>query len=404
MSTLSELETRLCAAVTSRRGKLLEDLRRHVDTPTGPGSAGGLEATRNEFSQRLSALGAAATIIRGEPKEEWLLGEGESREAPPVLVCRRRRPGHSILLCGHLDTVHPVSSDFRSLTLNADGSTATGPGCVDMKGGLVIAINALEVLEECGVDISWGFIFNSDEETGSYSSDAALRAEAASGYDAGLVFEPAMANGGLAIQRSGSGQFKIVTRGKAGHVGRDFRSCVSAVTALGRCIVAVGDMADADRGAITNIGPIQGGAATNIVPDSAAAWGNVRFETPEIATELAAKLDALATGPDALPGVEVLRSFHRPSKPLTPAVQHLADMARMAATDLGQQLPFGKTGGVCDGNNLQAAGLPVIDTLGVRGGGLHTTSEWIEIPSLVERCQLTCVALRRLAEQGVRGG
>jgi glutamate carboxypeptidase len=81
---------------------------------------------------------------------------------------------------------------------------------------------------------------------------------------------------------------------------------------------------------------------------------------------------------------------------MLPAVERLGLLARGVAEDLGQELPFAKTGGVCDGNQLQAAGLPTIDTLGVRGGGLHTPQEWIDLSSLVERCQLLAVLLARL--------
>jgi glutamate carboxypeptidase len=95
--------------------------------------------------------------------------------------------------------------------------------------------------------------------------------------------------------------------------------------------------------------------------------------------------------------VEVRTSFNRPAKPATPETMKLAELARAAAEDLGQTLPFGKTGGVCDGNILQDAGLPTIDTLGVRGGGLHTPQEWIELASLVERCQLLAVLIARLS-------
>ncbi|MEO0629405.1 MAG: M20/M25/M40 family metallo-hydrolase [Planctomycetota bacterium] len=97
--------------------------------------------------------------------------------------------------------------------------------------------------------------------------------------------------------------------------------------------------------------------------------------------------------------MRVYRSFNRPAKPLIPATQKLADLARTAAESLGQQLPFAKTGGVCDGNIMQDAGLPTIDTMGVRGGGLHTPDEWIELLSLVERCQLLAVLLLRLSQE-----
>src|SRR6185369_12278156 len=99
----------------------------------------------------------------------------------------------------------------------------------------------------------------------------------------------------------------------------------------------------------------------------------------------------------ALPQVVVQRSFNRPAKPFTPQTKRLAELARSIAEDLGQKLPFGKTGGVCDGNILQDAGLTTIDTLGVRGGGLHTPQEWIDLTSLVERCQLLAVLIARLS-------
>src|SRR5207237_3461241 len=106
---------------------------------------------------------------------------------------------------------------------------------------------------------------------------------------------------------------------------------------------------------------------------------------------------ALGTPDTAMPRVIVRQSYNRPAKPLIPATECLALLARSAAEDLGQRLPFGKTGGACDGNILQDEGLPTIDTLGVRGGGLHTPQEWIDIPSLVERCQLLAVLISRLA-------
>ncbi|MEM9374008.1 MAG: M20/M25/M40 family metallo-hydrolase, partial [Planctomycetota bacterium] len=101
-----------------------------------------------------------------------------------------------------------------------------------------------------------------------------------------------------------------------------------------------------------------------------------------------------------LPGVVVRRSFNRPAKPLTPETEALALRARGVAEDLGQSLPFERTGGVCDGNIMQSAGLPTIDTVGVRGGGLHTSDEWIELDSLVERCQLLALLVARLSAGG----
>ena len=99
-----------------------------------------------------------------------------------------------------------------------------------------------------------------------------------------------------------------------------------------------------------------------------------------------------------MPRVVVQHSFNRPAKPLIPDTQHLGEVARRVAEELGQELPFASTGGVCDGNILQDAGLATIDTLGVRGGGLHTHDEWIELDSLVERATLLACLIERLSE------
>lgn len=413
---LTGLEQRVCDHIASRRSALLEDLRLHVGLPTGGGNAAALDETRERLTQRLAHLGASVHLTPGEPKPEWLdhtpAADPAHGHPPPTATCRKAprqpRPGRvPILLSGHLDTVHDPAGAFRHLSIAPDGVTATGPGCVDMKGGLVIAVAALESLADAGVDAEWTFILNSDEETGSFHSERCLRAEArrviAAGAErgvqaVGLVMEPALPDGSLVVERLGSGQFMIEARGRSAHVGRDFERGISAVTALARAISAAAGFSDPARGKIASIGPLQGGVATNAVPDLARAWGNLRYPTRDIADELRADLASLHRGAaDDLPWVQTRLSLNRPAKPLTPQVERLALMARAAAEDLGQSLPFGKTGGVCDGNILQDEGLPTIDTLGVRGGGLHTPNEWIELDSLVERCQLLAVLIARLS-------
>jgi len=396
-------ENRIAEHIAERHAQLLADLRLHVGIRTGQGNEAGLDETRQRLAERLEALGATTDLVPGDPKPEWLGGAGQP--IPPTAVCRRLGGAATgrVLIAGHLDTVHDPDSPFNALTVAADGKTATGPGCVDMKGGLVIAVAALEALEACGVPATWTFTLNSDEETGTYHSETALRAEAEK-HDFGIALEPALPGGELAVERMGSGQFKLECFGRSAHVGRDFANGVSAVNALAERIVAMSRMPDAAQGKILNVGPLIGGPVTNAVPDYAAAWGNVRFRDQATADELASQLDALATAADAppeqLPRAVLHRSLNRPAKPLILGTERLARQAREVAEALGQSLPFAKTGGVCDGNILQDAGLPTIDTLGVRGGGLHTPDEWIELDSLVERCQLLAILIARLSAGG----
>ncbi|RMH27441.1 MAG: M20 family peptidase [Planctomycetota bacterium] len=405
---LTETDVRLCEAIAQREPAMRRDMARFVAIPTGHNHTPGLEEFRGLVLERLRALGASARFIPGEPAPGWLWGSAIAGETaidiPPTVVCERPASGlPSVLIASHLDTVFAPDDPFREYAEAADGRTATGPGVVDMKGGIVIALHALEALEAAGVACSWSYLFNSDEERGSYHSEGALRAEAPR-HAVGLCTEPALPGGELAVERGGSGQFMIEARGRSAHVGREFDKGVSAVTALAEALVRVGRMPDAGRGRVVSVGPLEGGSATNVVPDRARAWGNVRYPDERIGREIAADLDALATPEGACPAVEVRRSFNRPPKPLTPAVERLAGLARDSAAALDQRLPFARTGGVCDGNILQQAGLPTIDTLGVRGGGLHTPQEWIDLSSLVERCQLLALVVSRIAAGALAGG
>ncbi len=393
---LTANEKRVCEIIASKHEALLDDLRLHVGTPTGGGNLKAIERARSLLTARLEAIGATTTLSPGEPRPAWL---GPQIQIPNSSLSSKLMPGMpSVLIAGHLDTVHDPEGPFQELTIAPDGKTAKGPGCVDMKGGLVIAVAALEALAEAGVECSWSFFLNADEETGTYHSQRALR-EASKVHDFGLAIEPALAGGELAIERVGSGQFLVEVHGKAAHVGRSFTEGISAVTKLGEILVKIGKMPKPERGMIANVGPLVGGKAANAVPDFASAFGNVRFPDQTIAEELGAMLDALATKGESLPKVEVHRSFNRPAKPEIPPTRALAERARGVAEELGQTLPFAKTGGVCDGNIMQDEGLPTIDTLGVRGGGLHTPDEWIDLTSLVERSQLLAVLVMRLCQQ-----
>ncbi len=402
VSSLSAVDQGVCEFLSAREGRMCEELGSHVAIPTGHNHAPGLDEYRGILRERLEALGAEIELIPGDPKPRWLLG-ADHGAPPPTLIARRLREGRPrILIAGHIDTVFAPDGPFRSMAISSDGATAVGPGVVDMKGGVLILIHALEALEEAGVDVGWTVLLNSDEETGSYHSDAALISEAKK-HDFGIATEPALPGGELAIERMGSGQFRIEALGRSAHVGRDFTAGVSAVTALSQAVCALSEMVDPSRGLIMSVGPLSGGSATNAVPDRALAWGNVRFPDAETADEIRRMLESVQVNRDAdgaLPKVIVEHNFNRPAKNRIEATDQLAGVASRCAEALGQSLPLASTGGVCDGNILQAAGLPTIDTMGVRGGGLHTHGEWIELASLVERSQLMALTLRTLTEEG----
>ncbi|MFO0829559.1 MAG: M20/M25/M40 family metallo-hydrolase [Phycisphaerales bacterium] len=400
--SLDDVETRLRDAIARRGDALYRDLEMAVAIPTGGRHRVGLDELRGVVGRRLSALGAALAEKPGDARPSWLAlpDDPPDVDVPPTLIASRlARDGPRVLLAGHLDTVHDPRGPFRTLTRESD-LVCRGPGAVDMKGGVVIALHALEAIADAGIALRWSFLLNSDEETGSFHSARHLE-DAARDHDVGIALEPAAEGGGLVVARMGTGQFRIDCGGRAAHVGRDFAKGVSAVTALARAVLDLSALADPSKGRIVNVGPLVGGRVTNAVPDRASAWGNVRFADDATARELAARFDALDTGADAMPSVRVRHAFNRPAKPTTPEVERFALGVRAVAEALGQSLPFATTGGVCDGNILQSVGLPTLDTLGVRGGNLHRTDEWVEIPSLVERCQLLAITLRRIASGAI---
>lgn len=402
-TTLSPTEHRVCEVIGARGDDLVRQLAAHVAIPTGGGHRPGLDEYRGVLAERLAGLGADTQVLDGAKRPAWLDPPGSPVAAgppPPILVARRRADGgHGprILVVGHLDTVHDPGASFRELTADKGGRTATGPGAADMKGGIVIALTALEALAEAGADVNWTVLLNSDEETGSFCSEAVLRAQAAE-HDVGIVVEPALAGGALAIERSGSGQFMVEVFGRAAHAGRDFKQGVSAVVTLARLITALHGMTALEQGLIVNVGPLAGGKVTNAVPDHAALWGNVRYPDPGGARRLAESIESLAA--EGMPRVIVHKRWNRPAKPATYPVRRLAGLAQSAAEDLGQPLPLMSTAGVCDGNILQDAGLPTLDSLGVRGGNLHRTDEFVEIDSLVDRCRMLAVILARITDKG----
>lgn len=403
---LDSVERRIQEELGARQSELEDRLAELVAIPTGMGHADGLETTRALLVERLQAIGATTTLEQGDSRPDWLLGKWPNQLSPPSAVCFHDGPGPRILMAGHLDTVHDPEGSFQTLEHEPDG-ISRGPGAADMKGGLLVIVAALEALAFANVDTNWTVLLTSDEETGSFCSERHLR-EAARQADIGLVVEPALPDGSLVIERMGSGQFMIEVEGRSAHVGREFERGISAVKALAEVMLEILALADPARGRIVNIGPIEGGAATNAVPDHAACWGNVRFADPEAQAALAAEFDRIEHRwahddhgkphpPEHHPRIRIERTFNRPAKPLTPAVEQLAQAARHAAEALGQALPFAKTGGVCDGNVLQDEGLPVIDTLGVRGGNLHRLDEFVELPSLSERAALLAILIKRLA-------
>lgn len=304
-----------------------------------------------------------------------------------------------LLLTGHMDTVYAEDHPFQQTRWLEEG-VLNGPGVADMKGGLAVMLAALKAVEasEAAATIGYEVVINSDEEVGSLGS-AVLIAEAAQGKLAALTYEPsALPDGTLAGARPGSGNFSFVVRGRSAHAGRNPDEGRNAIVAASELALRLA--MSKTPGLTINPARIDGGSPNNVVPDLAILRVNMRPKTTddqEIAGRLIAKaLDETARQHDVY--IEAHGGFARPPKPMTPEMDRLFGLVKQAGADLGQEIGWQPTGGVCDGNNIAACGVPVVDTMGVRGGKIHSSEEFLIVESLAERAVLSALTILRIAE------
>jgi glutamate carboxypeptidase len=303
-----------------------------------------------------------------------------------------------LLLTGHMDTVYGADHPFQRLEW-LGSKVLRGPGVADMKGGIAVLLAALKALEASPAAESLGYevVINSDEEVGSPGS-AALIARAALGKKAALTYEPsALPDGTLAGARPGSGNFSLVVTGRSAHAGRNPEEGRNALLAAAELALRL-DSAKTE-GLSVNPARIDGGSPNNVVPDHAILRINMR---PRTAADQARAQGALEEAvAEVAARREVCINMHggwgRPPKPLDPAAERLFALVAGCGADLGQPVGWRDSGGVCDGNNIAACGVPVVDTMGVRGGAIHSDSEYLIVESLAERAALSALAMLRLA-------
>ena len=305
-----------------------------------------------------------------------------------------------LLLTGHMDTVFAADHAFQETQWLEDG-VLNGPGVADMKGGLAVMLAALKAVERspAGDRLGYEVVINSDEEVGSLGS-AALLAQAARGKRAALTYEPAaLPDGTLAGARPGSGNFAIVIHGRSAHAGRNPEDGRNALLAAADLALRLDGLRR--EGLTVNPSRIEGGSPSNVVPDLAILRVNMRPRTPQLEDEAKRAIDeaVAAVASDRDVKIEMSGGFGRPPKPLTPAAEALFNLVKQAGEDLGQPIAWQPSGGVCDGNNIAACGVPVVDTMGVRGGKIHSMEEYLITESLGERAALSALTILRLAGQ-----
>ncbi len=297
-----------------------------------------------------------------------------------------------------MDTVFPASHPFQQQSW-LDDDTLNGPGVADMKGGIAVILAALKAFETSPVAAGVGYdvMINSDEETGSLSSAALIR-QLAAGKAAALTYEPsALPDGTLAGARAGSGNFSLIITGRSAHAGRNPHEGRNAVVAA--AALALGLKALERDGLSINPARIDGGSANNVVPDNAVLRFNIRPRSNADAEYFEQEIDRLIHSVAQQHEVSIHRhgGITRPPKLVDARAEKLFGIVEQCSALLGQPITRKASGGVCDGNNIAACGVPVVDTMGVRGGAIHSPDEFLIVSSLEERAKLSALVLHRLA-------
>ena len=301
-----------------------------------------------------------------------------------------------ILVIGHLDTVYPAGT-LAKTPFRVSGGRAFGPGAFDMKGGLVLALFAVDALRAAGAPVHKDFVFlwTSDEEIGSEASRATIEAEARLS-DAVLVLEPSFGSEGrLKTQRKGVGGADLVVTGKSAHAGIDPEKGVNAVHELALQIERLMKLNDRKRGITLQTTVVEGGTISNVVPEYARAEVDIRFTRLADGAHIERQIHALKP---ILRGarVKITGGVNRPPLERTPAIAELFAKAQALMNSIGLALGEASTGGGSDGNFTAALGVPTLDGLGCVGDGAHSPSEHVVIRALPERAALLAGLLATL--------
>jgi glutamate carboxypeptidase len=383
--------------------RMLSQVQIWAGINSGTDNLKGLSATASLLADAFGSLHGKVELIEPAPVER-VLADGsivEVENGRHLVATVRPDAPIQLLLTGHMDTVFSVDHPFQEQQWLEDG-TLNGPGVADMKGGIAVMLAALSAADAQDMfhRVGYQVMINSDEETGSASS-AELIKSLAKGKLAALTYEPsALPDGTLAGARAGSGNFSIIITGRSAHAGRNPEDGRNALLAAADLALRLKRLTR--EGLSVNPARIEGGSPNNVVPDHAVLRINLRPHTLEIETQSYNEIKQLIglIESEHEVSIHLHGGFGRPPKPLDSQSVKLFRLVKQCGADLGMNIGWKSTGGVCDGNNIAACGIPVVDTMGVRGGSIHSAQEFLITESLVERAQLSALTLLRIAQQG----
>lgn len=401
LGELTEIDRVALEALDKRQDAMLSRTIAWSKINTGSYNSEGLQTFAPMLAEAFGETEAEVELIETTPIENVKPnGEIEGFQSGPVLQATARPDApNQIVLTGHYDTVFPDGT-FTDVTDLGDGRY-NGPGLTDMKGGICVMLEALKALEAGPLkdQIGYRVVLTPDEEIGNHASNEAIMAAARQAH-IGLTFEPCMEDGSFSGARKGSAVWDIIFKGRSAHAGREPEKGRSALMAAAEFALKIEALTDVREGTTFNIGSIDGGDAVNVVPALCVVRLGARAPDGPSAEWAQGEVDRILGEVLKRDGITAHThgGFYRPPKPRNAAQDQLFGDVAETAKALGITIYFKDTGGVCEGNNVFAAGTPNIDTLGVRGGRIHSAEEFLIAESLSERAGLATLILHRIAD------
>lgn len=296
-------------------------------------------------------------------------------------------PGAPILLLSHMDTVWPVGT-LETMPLREEGGLLFGPGVADMKGGIVVALEAIRGLQDRGEMPNrpiWA-LFTPDEEIGSPYSRGLIEATAAQ-VGLVLVMEPGTPSEALKSWRKGIGRYDITLKGRASHAGNAPEAGINALVEAAHQTLFLNALNDLPNGTSVSVTRLNGGFAANVIPPDATMVVDVRF----LKASEAARVDgAIRAMQPVLPGAELAieGGIDRGPMEFNDQMRRVVAQVQAIGASLGMEIIHEGSGGASDGNFTAAMGIPTMDGLGPAGDGLHAAHEQVQVRSLPRRAAL----------------
>ena len=377
---MNNLKNNAFQFIDDHRQDMLALWQELVNTESGSADKAGIDAVAARIRQVLDQAGGLTTTVEMAKAGNVLVGEiGAGRGTAPVLFM------------GHMDTVFSTGTVAKRPFTITDG-TAYGPGVLDMKGGIVAALFAMQALQAAGYDTRpLKMILAGDEEVAHVNSNAAeVFMTEAEGAVAAFNCETGFMDDAIVVGRKGTAVFELEVAGVAVHAGNEPENGRSAILEIAHKVIDIQNLTNWETGTTFNVGVIQGGTVPNAVPGQAKIVIDIRYLEPDLLPEIRRQLQEVAaknyvkdttTTLKEVPGIAPMKT--------TPAVEDLFAVVKKTYAEMGLGTPYPKlVGGGSDSAYSVMAGVPTVCAMGVKGGRNHSPQEFAVVETLFERAKL----------------